>query len=486
MSSCSVYQQYLKPEVKLPEQWQAPLPHSGNLNTLVDWWGQFNDPVLSQLLTAAEKDNPTLDTALANIKSARANVMSARAGAFPGVTGNASHIRSGGDSGFGSGGVATSNAGAGAGTSQGFPTGSSGGVTDSTRATLDASWEIDLFGAIRFSRQAADATLQARQSDWHEARVTLAAEVTNNYLDYRTCQLLVGAYQRQLDSKKETSRLTAIQEGAGFASPADAALAEASANSTLSSLVGQQAQCEITIKQLVALTGLDEPKVREMLVTGEAAIPRPAEFDIQVLPVSVINQRPDLIAKERALAAASANVGVAEANRYPSLSLTGSIGVSVISVEGNKFNSHPWSFGPALSIPIFDAGKLKAEKTDAEAQYDLAFANYRQNVRTAVSEVEQALVNLDTANKREAAEQKSTAQYRKFFTATEINWRAGGASLLTLEDARRQAINAELAWINQQHDRVASWIALYKAIGGGWDIAPDETAQGPAVTEEKQ
>jgi|GEM_PF-46628 len=478
LSSCSVFQEYMRPQVKLPDSWHATLPHDGSTEALVDWWGQFNDPVLSQLLAAAEADNPSLDTALANIKSARASIISARAEGLPSLTGTLGRTRSGG----GGGTTVGTGVGTGAGTSTVTTSGTSGssstgfnsGITDISRGQMDASWEVDLFGAIKFNKQAAAARLEARQGDWHEARVTLAAEVTNNYLDYRTCQLLVDAYERQLSSKNETARLTGIQAGAGFAAPADAELAKASANSTISSLVGQKAQCDNHVKSLVAVTGLDEPGLRKMLADGKAAIPTPAEFNLSSLPVTVINQRPDLVADERSLAAASADVGVAEANRYPSLSLTGSIGLRETTVGGNTISSKPWSFGPTLTVPIFDAGKLKAQKTIAEANYEVALATYQQSVRTAVKEVEQALVNLDSAANQQVAEAASAEQYRRYFKATEINWKAGGTSLITLEDARRQAINAELNLITQQHDRVQYWIALYKAIGGGWQGSQQE------------
>jgi outer membrane protein, multidrug efflux system len=455
LSACSVFPQYMQPDIKTPTTWQASLPHAGKVETLVNWWSQFNDPVLMQLLNTAEQDNPSLDIAIANIKAARANVTIARADGLPSVNANASATRS---------------------KSISFATAT--GINDTKKASLDASWEIDLFGAVKFSKQAAQARLQAKESDWHEARVSLAAEVSNNYLDYRTCQLLVKSYQQQLLSKNETARLTNINAQAGFAAPADAALAAASASSTQSTLIAQQAQCDSTLKALVALTGMRETTLRAKLGEGEAKIPMPAAFAIERLPAEVVKQRPDLISYERALAAASADIGTAEANRYPSISLTGSIGVTNTSLGSFSGSGNTWSFGPSLSIPVFNAGKLKAQVSSAEANYAAALATYQQNVRTAIKEVEQNLVSLDSATRRAQAEQVSTEQYRSYLKATEINWRAGGVSLLSLEDARRQAINAEVTLINQQHDRVQYWIALYKSLGGGWPVSAEKTKSG--------
>lgn len=455
---CSLISEFQPTAVKTPTTWHAPLPHGGNAENLMDWWKQFNDPTLNTLLGAAERANPSLDIAMANIKVARAAAGVARANRLPSFSGNASDTRSKSNAAFGNN--AFSN------------------IIETSKTSLDASWELDLFGAIKYSQQAAQARLQAKQSDWHDARISLAAEVANNYLDYRTCQRLTNAYQQQLDSKNETARLTNIKTKAGFAAPADAALAEASAKSTESTLIAQQAQCDITVKSLVALTGMDEPQLKTTLADGSAILPEPNLFKVDTIPADIVRQRPDLFSSEIAIAAAYADMGNAEANRYPNFSLNGSIGFSSTSVRGTSISGDTWSFGPSLSIPIFNAGKLKAEVTSAEGKYELAIATHQQNVRNAIKEVEQALVNLQSATQRMQLEQVSTAQYQQYFQATEINWKSGGASLLTLEDARRQAINAEITLFNQERDRVKYWIALYKAIGGGWYVSNQNKKSG--------
>jgi NodT family efflux transporter outer membrane factor (OMF) lipoprotein len=462
-AGCSIFPEYLKPTVKAPENWQANLPHTGNLNQLEDWWGQFNDPALNQLLHAAQIDSPTLDIALANIKSARANSASASAQNFPSLAGSISASRAkGGTSGSVTGGNAI---------------GGTSGVTETIIGKLDASWEIDLFGGIKFSKQAADARLEAKRNDWHTARVSLAAEVATNYVEYRACEQYVAEYQQTLASKSETLRLTNILAKAGFSAPADSALAEASSRATESNLIAQQAQCDNTVKSLVALTNLPETNLRKLLSTSKN-LPQPKEFNVSTLPADLISQRPDLIVSERNLAAVSADIGVATANLYPSLTLSGSIGRRNASESGISIGSNTWSFGPSITLPIFDGGRTKAQVSIAEANYAIALATYQQSVRDAVKEVEQVLVNLDGSARRETTERISTEQYRKYYHAAEINWRAGGINLITLEDARRQMINAELSLISQQRDRVQYWIALYKALGGGWQAGsiPDDGA----------
>jgi outer membrane protein TolC len=174
------------------------------------------------------------------------------------------------------------------------------------------------------------------------------------------------------------------------------------------------------------------------------------------------------VAAERTLAAASADIGVAEANRYPRLSLAGSITAG--STGGVQ--TQPWSFGPSLSLPLFDGGALKAKVAGAEASYASALAAYRSAVRTAVKEVEQGLVRLDAAGRRSGDLASSASSYRKYYDAARENWRAGSISLLALEESRRNALQAGQNAIAVQRDRLLYAIALYKALGGGWQTTP--------------
>ncbi|MDT7848498.1 efflux transporter outer membrane subunit [Methylophilus sp. VKM B-3414] len=445
LASCSVMDEYIRPKPKVATEWQAPLPHGGNLASLNNWWGQFNDPVLNHLLTEAQKESPSLEIALANIRVSRANVLSARAQGIPDLT---------------STGSATKSKGGGGGA---FPA----STIEVDSISLDASWEVDLFGKVKAAKQAAKAQLESKKIAWHDARLSLAAEVANNYVNYRACQASVDALQQAYDSRKETARLTGISAKAGFSAPSDLALAEAATRASESTLDGQQAECDGLVKAMVALTNLPEPELRQWLAKGKS-LPEPAMFDVQALPASLLTRRPDLAIDERNLAEASANIGVSKAQMYPSLTLTGSIGYRRTNFNGTVTRTDSWSYGPSLKLPIFDGGTLRADLAEARANYDSLLATYQQDVRNAVKEVEQALVNLESATRRATSEQASAQQYQQYFKAAEINWKSGGLDLLSLEDARRQKINAELNVITQQKNRVLQWIALYKAFGGDW------------------
>lgn len=440
-----------------PSAWQGPRPHGGQTLEMLRWWARFDDPTVGRLVALAEADSPDLTVAWASIEKARATLSSVRGGGLPSLTTTADASR----------------------------TRSAGRVLTSRSAEFDASWEIDLFGKIRRNAEASEARVVARTADWHDTRVSLAAEVADTYVQWRACGLLADAYERELKSNAQTELATSASVRAGLTASADEALASASLASAQSSLLDQRAQCDVLVKALVSLTGRDEPALRVLLADAPAGIPEPARLAVASVPVDVLRQRPDLASLERELAAASAEIGAAQAALYPSLSLSGAIGVSANGVSGLSGSSGApaigWSFGPSISLPIFDGGQRRASVRSAEAAYLSAFASYRQGVRRIVKEVEQALVNLDGAASR--TEQATTAerQYRNYFLATESNWRAGNVSLLTLEEARRLALSAEIQRITLQRNRVQYWIALYKAAGGGWQ--PGQVAQAPATPQ---
>jgi outer membrane protein TolC len=200
-------------------------------------------------------------------------------------------------------------------------------------------------------------------------------------------------------------------------------------------------------------------------------------FALSTLPVVLLSQRPDLVSYERSLASASAEIGVAEADRYPRLSLVGSLSGS--KTAGNA-NSTSWSFGPSLSLPLLNGGAKLAAVASAQAAYDLALANYQQAVRSAVQEVEEDLVQLDSATRREADLRRSALGYRAYANTVESLWRAGGESLLNLEIARRDAIAAEQSLITVQRDQLLYGVALYKAVGGGWSVQAPAMSSGEA------
>lgn len=444
ISGCTALSDVSKPDVRVASIWHATVPHGGKTADLVSWWSTFGDPSLTDLIAAAETDNPGIESAAAEIAKARATMASTGADRLPDLTGSGAVTRSG------TGGDRANQ------------------VTASTTATggLDASWEIDLFDKARQTAEAARIRVGERIADWHDARVSLAAEVADYYVQYRACRQLERTYASELSSQRETIRATETAAASGFTSSADLALARASASSSSSTLTAQRAECEVIVKSLAQLTGGDEPRVRDLLAKGESGIPTPKMLKLAAVPAEALRQRPDINALELEIAASLAEVGAAKADLYPSLSLGGSVTVNSASLTGTAL---PWSFGPALTIPLFDGGTRRAAVASAKATYDGAVAAYKSGVLDAVAEVETALVRLDSTRRRIGDASVAARNYRVYFNAIDANWKAGGASLLDREDARRSAQSAEVSLIEIRRDAVRYWIALYKALGGGWN-----------------
>ncbi|MBK9441712.1 MAG: efflux transporter outer membrane subunit [Comamonadaceae bacterium] len=424
--------------------WQAPLPHQGSLAALSNWWQRQGDALLLELIEAAQAVSPSVAQAQARIASARADQAAANAALLPNLNAQASASR----------GVSQPD----------VP------VTSTLQAGLQASWELDLVGANRAVSRAAQAQVQSSQALWHDARVSVAAEVANLYHGLRNCQQQLAVARRDAQSRQQTARLSAISATAGFVAPSVAAMARASAAEANSRATQQASACELATKGLVALTGMSEPDLQKKLALALMDKWQEATFTVANLPVEVISQRPDVFAAERDVVLASAQVGSAKAQQWPRLSLSGSIGSLRVSSGDTSTRLSTWSFGPlALSLPLFDAGQRAAQVTAAQASYQAAVVAYQGRVRQAVREVEEALIQLDSTQARAADAQVATQGYAQSLAATQNRYDQGLASLMELEDARRSALAAESALLALGLERQRAWVALYRAVGGGFE-----------------
>ena len=444
-----------------PPRWYAPLPHGGTLADLRHWWQQFQDPLLAEMVAAAQVASPDVATAGARIAEARSTRVAAQAALLPSVDGSVSATRSNSQS--------------------GTPL-----LSTVAQAGLQTAWEIDLFGGLGARSDAAGARLAGAEAGWHEARVAVAAETATTYVDLRTCERQLAIVLNDEASRAETARLTALSAEAGFTAPAVSAQARASAAEGAARSKQQRGQCELTVKALVALTGIAEPALRQKLA---APWTEPAGFALAALPTvpaELLAQRPDVYRFEREVEAASADVGAARADRYPRLTLTGQVAAGVVHVGGRTLDAQTWAIGPlALSVPLFDAGRRAAAEDAATARYVEAATLYAARVRQAVREVEEALVNLQTARDRSDDVQTAVEGYRASFVGTESRYRSGLGSLIELEDQRRVLLVAENTQVLLQRDRLAAWIALYRAVGGGW-VRPDAAVAQTDGTDPKK
>jgi NodT family efflux transporter outer membrane factor (OMF) lipoprotein len=450
LAACATARLPATPRETPPAAWQASLPHGGDVTALAGWWQRFDDPLLPQLVQEAQAASPTLTQALARLAQARAALRGSRAAQWPSIDGSAQAQRG-------------SNAGS--------------AFATSTSATLgvDARWEVDLFGATRAEIAAAQARSEQAGLGWHAARVSLAADVAANYVALRACEAQRTVFDQDAQSQRQSAELTREKVRVGFEAPANGALADGAAADAANRAIAQRADCDVLVKGLVLLTGLDEPTLRARLGAATARLPQPSAFGVATVPAQLLQQRPDIAAAERALVAAAADVGVAEAARYPRLTINGTLGASRLRTGGMTLDGTAWGFGPSLVLPLFDGGARAAREDGARARYEQAHAELDGQLRRAVADVEEALVRLDAATRREGEAQRAAQGFADYFAAAEQRWRIGAGSLIDREEARRTALNAQSALIGVQRERVAAWITLYRALGGGWtagDAAP--------------
>ncbi len=440
---------YQKTTPDTAAHWQAPLPHQGKIETLKNWWAGFNDPALNRLLAAAQAQSATLANAKARIEEARANLVGAGSMFLPKVDGALG------------------------GSYSSFSFGQAPFLRNQYQLDVQSSWEIDLFGGLARQQEAALSQLQARTAAWHDARVAVAAELANAYVTYRYCQVQVNLAKTDADSRQASAKLVDLAATAGLRNLAETSLAHATASEGVQQWQQQLAQCERTVKSLVAMTGLAEPELRKLLAhaAGQvASIPTPPPVPIQSVPAKALLQRPDVAIAERNLAEASAKIGVEQAKRFPKLSLSGNITPVFQNINGAALTlAETWSIGPTLSLPLFDAGKRAANVEAAKADYDAIAVQYRATVRKAVQEVEEALVRLASADGRLPLAQSAAADYRNQYQAAQQLYAAGLGNLLDAETARRTLVAADLNVQTLQHEKASAWIALYRAVGGGWD-----------------
>jgi outer membrane protein, multidrug efflux system len=449
------------PAMQAAAVWQAPLPAAGGQGSLLEWWRQFDDPLLVELIDTSQAASPNIAAATSRVEQARAASVAAGALLVPAVNANAFASVGRGD--------------------VGTP------VATFASANLQASWELDLFGANQAARSAAVARLEGTQAGWYEVRIAVAAEVAATYNSLRSCEALVIQTEADTRSRAETARVTELGAKAGLFPPANAALARASAAQGRSLLAGQRAACDLLVKSLVALSAMDEPTLRRKLAPRAAQLPQPAAIAVWSVPAAALMQRPDLLMAERLVVATAEDTAQSQALRYPRVMISGSVGPALLRVESASINGNLWTFGPVqVSLPLFDGGTRVANVVAARARYDEALSAYRGLVRTAVREVETALVTLESSARRVEDTKIAVEGFEASLRATDARFRGGLGSLFDLEEARRSALISQSSLIELQREYVAAWINLYRALGGGWtvDTPPPAPLAGGAANAE--
>jgi NodT family efflux transporter outer membrane factor (OMF) lipoprotein len=384
---CAVGPNYQRPDIPVGPEWTEARQVGVDTRSadLTRWWTAFNDPLLNSLVERAVSSNLDLRIAAARIREARATRAVTASGEWPtvDVSGSYSRNRASGNA-IGSpsqNGGAVAAAPSGATLEQNF-----------YQTGFDASWEIDVFGGVRRSVEAADATIEATVEDRRDVLVTLLGDVAKNYIDLRGFQRRLDVTRANFKAQQETVDLTIVRFQAGLASDLDVAQAEAQMNTTAAEIPTLESALKQAAYRLDVLLGLQPGSLWDELA-NERAIPSLPPEVLVGLPSELLRRRPDIRRAERELAAATAQIGAATADLYPKFFLTGTLGLQSISAsDWFTGRSRFWSIGPTITWPVFDAGKIRANIEIRNAQQAQALGQYEKTVLTAFQDVETSLV----------------------------------------------------------------------------------------------
>lgn len=443
-SGCAVGPNYKPPHADAPPSWVGltnATTASGSVATaapadLTNWWKKFNDPALVSLIDEGFRTNLDLKIAESVLRQARAQRNVAAGPLYPSFTGVGSYLR---------------------------------GVPNEYEAGLDAVWELDIFGGTRRNVESANATIVAQQENLHDVRVTLSAEIALDYIELRSYQEQIAIARANLDSEERTARLTRERLAAGFVSALDVANAEAEVATTEATIPVLETSARQTIYALSLL--LSRPPgdlVEEFSKPGPMPL-TPPEVPIG-LPSDLVRRRPDIREAEAQLHAATAQIGVAEANYFPQFSLTGSAGYeSDLARALFAGPSRFWQVGPTMTWNIFQGGALTANVKVQRELTTQAYLTYRKTVLTALEEVENELVAFANEWNHRQSLNEAVVQNRKAVDLSNQLYAQGTIDFLTVLDAERSLYASETALSQSKESISTDLVSLYKALGGGWE-----------------
>ena len=431
-----------------PATWSSRVAGGSPLDVraLATWWIQFRDPVLDLLIAEALRSSPDVRTALSRVAEFRARRGVERANLFPSLTASAS-----------GGATRTRNRDTSLTT-----------TNESYAASLDASWQVDLFGRQRQALAAASADLAQTEEDYHGAQVSLAADVASAYVTLRAAEAQLAVVRRSLGTRVETVQLTQWREQAGTGDALDTQQSLATLEVARASIPALQLTVTQTRNQLALLAGRT-PGALDPLLAAPGDVPAaPADFAIGI-PAEMLRQRPDVRAAEHGLEAAFARTQAARRQRLPALTLSGSIGVEALRA-GRLFDpvTTVASLFGGLTAPIFDAGRIGqtiAIQSELEQQ---SLDAYEATVLAALGEVENALAAVQRNTERLVILTRATAAAREAAKLSAMKYQAGQVDLLVSLDAQRTLLDLEQQAVTTAAGRASACVQLYKALGGGW------------------
>jgi len=453
LAGCAVGPDYRKPDTPVARQFAGtPQGPYSAADAQVRFWTQFGDPTLDRLVDEALAANHDLRIALGHLAEARAERRAGKLDLLPTVTASGGYVDerfSAAESLFGQ----PINA-------------------HYYDAGFDAFWELDLFGRVRRNVEAQSAQVQGAQASLRDAQVSVTAEVARTYFELRGAQTQLAVARRNVDNQRETLALTQARLDAGRATELDTARAQSQLSTTLATIGPLEASAARSVHRLAVLTGR-EPNTLDELLEPPRELPELPQLTAVGDPAGLLRRRPDIRVAERQLAASTALVGVAMGDLFPKVTFTGSFGYS--AAPGNPLGASPtrgYVVGPSISWAAFDLGRVKAQVEGSRARADVALAAYEQTVLRALEDTEDALVTHARTRDslKEASDAAAASQTAAHIART--RYEGGMVDFLEVLDAERTQLAAEDRLAQSKTEAATSLIAVYKALGGGWEMAP--------------
>jgi outer membrane protein, multidrug efflux system len=452
LAGCAVGPNYKRPDTPVAQQFAGAetSTYSTAQDPQVEFWKQFDDATLNQLVSDSLTANHDLRIALGHLVEARAARRESTFDLAPTVTAAGGH-----ETQLAPGAV------------YGFPVSAS--YYD---AGFDATWELDFFGRVRRNVEARNAQLQGAEASLHDAQVSVIAEVARTYFELRGQQTQLDVAERNVVNQSDTLKLTQARQEAGRGTELDTSRAQSQLSTTLSTIAPLQAAVARSIHRLGVLTGRD-PNALTTLLAPARDLPELPQIAAVGDPASLLRRRPDIRGAERQLAASTALVGVAIGDYFPKVTFTGNFTYSAAQTSNlGTAPSRGYVIGPGISWAAFDLGRVHAQVAQARARDDVALATYEKTVLGALEETENALVTHARARDSLTHVADAAAASATAARLARTRYEGGYVDFLEVLDSERTQLQAEDTLAQSRTTTATSLIAVYKALGGGWEQAP--------------
>lgn len=446
VTGCRMGPDYRRPEVAVPDNWRHPAAAAPGLESVANlaWWEMFQDPVLTNLIRTALENNRDIRIAAARVEQARGAYAISRSALFPALTGSAAWTRG------------------------------RSGITGNTAEQFDIlgllSYEVDFWGRLRRLNEAARAQLLSSEEAHRSVYIGLIAAVASGYFSLRGLDDQLAIAQSTYVSRTNSLELTRIRynDNNGIVSEVDVRQAETQVHAAENSRVELERAIASTENALSFLLGMNPGPIERGCALAEQTLSASVPAG---LPSELLLRRPDILAAEQQLIAANANIGVARAAYFPTISITAALGLQSLDLDDlfNAGTSGAWNFSPQVVGPIFNGGRIRAGVRIAEAEKSEFLARYGQAIQNAFREVEDGLVAVAKLREQMAVGEAAVEAERRRVELSRDRYENGVTSYFEVLDAERSLFAAELSLVQTRTDLLSAMAQLYKALGGGWD-----------------